>query len=258
MSKTLRKKSAMKEASSVEDFYNEEYYRRFRFGFSSETRSDHKRISELLSFEIGDSVLEIGCGFGMLLKKIPLRQKIGIELSEVPIKECQKQGLSIIKANVEEGIPFREGCFDIVIMNEVLEHFNTPKNVLRECVRILKTNGKILITTPIYHCFTRRIGGKSHFSEMTVKGAVDLIQKSGFKIITHEANGIFFLHPFLEYFLFKPFRFLQKIQSGINITLNRGHKLADSTFLKPLGWYRRKLLWLGLSQLILAQKSSYK
>ena len=42
------------------DLYNQKYYEELEFGLKSETRSDHKRILELLNVGATDRVLEIG------------------------------------------------------------------------------------------------------------------------------------------------------------------------------------------------------
>lgn len=236
------------------NLYTRQYYRRFKFGFQSEKRADHKEILKLLKIKNKDQVLEIGCGFGVLLNKIPSMNKKGIEISQIALRECQKRGLTVVKADAEKGIPLKANTFDIVILNEVIEHFKNPKFVLDECFRVLRKKGRLVITTPVYHLLTKKMAGKeSHFSEMTVCQIQTLINKTGFKILNHEVSGIFFLYPILELFLFKPFRFFQ--QKGIGIkTIDKGHQLADQTFLKPLACYRKRFLSWGQNQLILASK----
>lgn len=50
-----------------------------------------------------------------------------------------------------DNIPIKDGNFDMVILAEVLEHLENPIDVLKECKRILKTNGKIIITIPFLY-----------------------------------------------------------------------------------------------------------
>ncbi len=106
--------------------YGQKYYKEYEFGFKAEGRSDHERILELLKVKAQDRVLEIGCGFGVLLKRIPSEKKTGIETNDEAIEECRKRGLSVIKTNAEKGLPFKGSSFDIVIMNEVIEHLKNP------------------------------------------------------------------------------------------------------------------------------------
>ena len=45
-------------------------------------------------------------------------------------------------------LPFGEGAFDVVLCTEVLEHLHTPAAALAEMYRVLKPDGKLLLTTP--------------------------------------------------------------------------------------------------------------
>jgi methionine biosynthesis protein MetW len=237
--------------------YDQKYYKKHKFVFSAEERSDHKRILELLKPKSSDKVLEIGCGFGILLKKIPSKKKIGIELNDFAIKECLKRGINVIKANVEKGLPFRDSSFDIIIMNEVISHLRNPMFVLKECFRILTPKGKIIMTAPVRSIFFHNIS-ETHLSEMTIRELKELVQQCGFKVLSHEVCGISFLYPLMENFLFKPFRFLKYIlgrrQEKTVKLIDSCRGLVDKTFLKPLSLYRKCFLILGLNQLIIAQK----
>ncbi|MFZ5366163.1 MAG: class I SAM-dependent methyltransferase [Patescibacteria group bacterium] len=237
--------------------YNQKYYEEHEYSYRTKERTDIKRILELLKFKESDRVLEIGCGFGVLLKKIPSQKKIGIETNDFAIRECCKKGLKVLKADVEEGIPFKDSLFDIVIMNEVISHLRNPKLALNESYRVLKFKGRIILTAPVRSIFFHDIS-ETHLSEMSIKELRKLVENSGFKVLTHEVCGISFLHPLMENLLFKPFRFLRSIfirkQEKAVELIDSCHSLADRTILKPLSGYRKYFLRLGLNQLILAQK----
>ncbi len=249
------KKDFMKDNSNL---YNQNYYLELEYGFKAENRSDHKRILELLRVKPKDRVLEIGCGFGVLLKKIPSEKKEGIETNDVAIEECRKRGLLVTKANAEKGLLFKDSSFDIVIMNEVIEHFKNPERILKECYRVLSPKGKVIITTPVRSIFVRNLSN-THFSEMTVKEIRELLHNCGFKILSHEVSGISFIYPILENIAFKPFRFLKHIlkrrrkKEGVKL-IDSFHGVVDYTILKPFSNYRRYVLNLGQTQLILAEK----
>lgn len=241
------------------DLYNKKYYSIQGYGFAADERSDHKRILELLKIKKNDKVLEIGCGLGVLLKKVPSKKKIGIETNDYAIKESRRRGLSVIKTDAEKGMAFKDSSFDAIIMNEVIEHLKKPKFVLKECFRILSPGGKIIITTPVKSFFAHDLT-ESHFSEMTLNEFKKLVKECGFDVITQEVNGISFLYPLLENVFFKPFRLLryffvknEKAAKTVGM-IDSCHGLADKTLLKPLNRYRNFFLQLGLQQLILAKK----
>jgi len=239
------------------DLYGQKYFEEHEFSYRDENREDIKRILELLGVKKSDRVLEIGCGLGVLLSKIPSKKKIGIEISDFAIKECQKKGLNVAKVNAEKELPFRDSSFDIVIMNEVISHLKNPEFVLRECYRILEPGGKIILTAPVRSLFFYNIS-TTHIHEMNTRELKTLLEESGFTILVHEVCGISFLYPLLENIFFKPFRFLRKVlgkkeKNGVRL-IDSCHSFADKTILKPLGIYRKFLLNLGTNQLVLGEK----
>lgn len=47
-----------------------------------------------------------------------------------------------------ENIPVVNSTYDNVLLCEVLEHLEKPENVLKECCRVLKPGGKLIISVP--------------------------------------------------------------------------------------------------------------
>ncbi len=102
----------------------------------------------------GKRVLDCGCGNGYLLEKIskksPNAELYGIEIVKEFVDETNKKLGS--KAKVRVGstyeIPFENEYFDIIIMTEVVEHLKEPVKALKEVKRVLKTNGKLFMSTP--------------------------------------------------------------------------------------------------------------
>ncbi len=48
-------------------------------------------------------------------------------------------------------LPFQEGTFDTVIMNDFIEHVSRPEEALREALRVLKEDGAIYANFPPYY-----------------------------------------------------------------------------------------------------------
>jgi 2-polyprenyl-6-hydroxyphenyl methylase/3-demethylubiquinone-9 3-methyltransferase len=74
-----------------------------------------------------------------------------IELFIKETKErADKLDISLKECDLSKGrIPFDDNFFDVVMLNETLEHLNFhPKKVFFEIERILKPGGDILVTTP--------------------------------------------------------------------------------------------------------------
>ena len=105
-------------------------------------------------------VLDIGCGHGWyplhLIEKWQLKGHItGIDISSHNItlfqNEIKKRGysekLSASVANAEN-LPFPDNTFDIVYSTESLEHIESTDKFFSEAGRVLKSGGKLIITTP--------------------------------------------------------------------------------------------------------------
>jgi SAM-dependent methyltransferase len=97
------------------------------------------------------SVLEIGCGKGMLLNTIRelVHSATGIDTDPEAIALC-RASFPTINAQVASGdeIPFLPESFDIVLSFDVFEHIRDSDLHLREVRRVLKPDGHYLLQTP--------------------------------------------------------------------------------------------------------------
>jgi SAM-dependent methyltransferase len=248
--------SVKKVFKDPEKLYPQDYYNSLEYGFRNENRADHNRLLQLIDFKEGTRVLEIGCGFGILLSKIPSKRKVGIEINDTAVSKCLKKGLEVILyGEVEKKIPFADSSFDIVIMNEVIEHLKNPERVVRECHRVLGDAGVLAITTPNRSFLLKVYREPTHFSEMTIRQVRNLLVKNGFVVTTHEVSGFSFLLPLLEWFVFLPGRTLKKLISGKKRSIvDSIHKAADTSVLKIISTFRDWGLSCGVVQLIIARK----
>lgn len=107
----------------------------------------------------GNKILEVGCGRGYgassLIKAFPGSQVIGMDLLDTQIqKACyfhqatleKNNGLIFIEGKAEK-MPFCNSYFDCIISVEAAQHFSCIESFLLEANRVLKTSGRLLLTT---------------------------------------------------------------------------------------------------------------
>ncbi len=106
-------------------------------------KADNRRID----------LLDIGCGFyGRMLKQLApfINSGVGVD---VAVAESVKviPNIRIIEKAIEDSIRDFDGAsFDIVLLISVLEHIEDPLFILKECGRILKQGGFLLINVPTW------------------------------------------------------------------------------------------------------------
>jgi ubiquinone/menaquinone biosynthesis C-methylase UbiE len=97
-------------------------------------------------------VLDIGCGAGNFLAQIPISQKIGIDIAPTQLQFAKEStGADVLMADAGK-LPFRAASFDVVFCSEVIEHmpYASAEKMLTEIHRVLKPQGKLILTTPNY------------------------------------------------------------------------------------------------------------
>ncbi|MEN3036859.1 MAG: class I SAM-dependent methyltransferase [Candidatus Methanosuratincola petrocarbonis] len=63
------------------------------------------------------------------------------------MSHAKKLGLEVIGGNLEAA-EFPSRHFDAITMNHVIEHVPDPIGTLKECCRVLKPGGKLVVVTP--------------------------------------------------------------------------------------------------------------
>lgn len=99
--------------------------------------------------QIGLKLLDVGAMYGFFLFFARERglQVTGVELSEETPKFARSQGIDV-RSTTLAGAAFPDASFDLVTMNNVLEHTLSPLTDLQEAFRVLKPGGLIYVAVP--------------------------------------------------------------------------------------------------------------
>jgi len=95
------------------------------------------------------TVLDIGCGNGILTNRINREVVVGMDFANIPLRNVTKHAVC---ASVEK-LPFKPGVFDLILITEVLEHL--PEHVYVQALdEIVRLDAKyILISVPFNEDF---------------------------------------------------------------------------------------------------------
>ena len=144
-----------------------------------------RRVTRWLRDRTGPgSVLEIGCGPGLILEIFRQNgwRALGTERNENAAAEARLiPGVEVTSTGVE-GLP-QKAQFDLIVMFQVLEHLEDPVSVLRDCAQRLSLDGQIIINVPNFASWQARFAGPfwlhldvprhvSHFTPHSLQSAL--------------------------------------------------------------------------------------
>lgn len=105
-----------------------------------------------------DSVLDLGCGNGILLDSLLPRDgvTIGIDCSESMLQECKKKlsnkaRLADLRLGYMEHLPVGDETVDRAIAYMSLHHVPNPPEALKEVWRVLRPGGQLILVDLIKH-----------------------------------------------------------------------------------------------------------
>ncbi len=109
-----------------------------------------RRIWALLAPRAKDRVLEVGCGAGHLLARVPAGRRFGVDLAHVLLQRARGRlgaDAALAQGDAVE-LPFPSDTFERVYCSEVLEHLPDPAAALDEIRRVLKAGGVAVLSVP--------------------------------------------------------------------------------------------------------------
>jgi SAM-dependent methyltransferase len=132
--------------------------------------------NELKSY---NSIIEIGCGSGNLLKLFTIPTKFGVEPSE---KAAQHASLVANVRNIGFEQIYDEEEYDVVFSSCVIEHTVNPNEFLLKANSILNTNGLAIIGLPIQDAESFDVFFLDHLHHFTTNQFIHLCEKNGFEV----------------------------------------------------------------------------
>ena len=177
--------------------YEEDYYSgKAEYSYCDERRAKKyfnyvwdKRIEIIRKYVSSGNFLDIGSSFGGLLESASRYYKpFGIEVSGYASNYSKRIfGESIHNGTIHDH-PFSSDFFSVITMVELIEHIEDPAFAIKECYKLLKDGGVLLVQTANMNGLQARILGDKyayympgHISYFSAENLCDLLKKAGFK-----------------------------------------------------------------------------
>ena len=154
-----------------------------------------RTLDELFALAAPGSVLDVGCGEGVLTEqwadRISPGRIVGIDLEDPKLADewtgRRRPNLTFAPMEVER-LAFAEGEFELVAATEVLEHVTDPERALAEMARV--ASGHLLVSVPheplwralnmARGAYLRQLGNTpGHLNHWTRRSFVSLLGRYG-------------------------------------------------------------------------------
>jgi SAM-dependent methyltransferase len=146
---------------NLEPFYPARYRRYTRLALATLRALYRRRVRSWARLQRQPgAALELGCGDGFMLDALRRRgwRVVGVERSEEACAYARSElGLEVHAGGLDalDG----EHRFDLIILFQVLEHLPDPVATLRQCARLLKPGGTLVVGVPNRESWQARFAG---------------------------------------------------------------------------------------------------
>ncbi|MDH7475915.1 MAG: class I SAM-dependent methyltransferase [Microgenomates group bacterium] len=178
----------------INSLYQGDYYKNFQPYFSqlnNHRKYFKKQIKEIKKYFKTGKILDVGCALGPFLE-VGRRegfQAEGVEISDYAVAYCRKKNLTAYTGTIFS--IKKPNYYDIITAFELIEHEREPLKMLSAAYKLLKKNGLLVITTPNYDSFWRKIFGRfwigyrhrEHLFFFSPKTLTIILKKVGFRNI---------------------------------------------------------------------------
>jgi SAM-dependent methyltransferase len=117
-----------------------------------------RQVMNLKAQPEGGRLLDVGCGSGGFLESMSLLgwDAVGVEVDPMAVKAAQDKKLRVHLGDLEAQ-NFPDNMFDVIVLQHVIEHLHDPIGLLKECRRLLKSGGRLILITPNVQSWGHRL-----------------------------------------------------------------------------------------------------
>jgi glycosyltransferase involved in cell wall biosynthesis len=158
-----------------------------------------RRYRIIMSFvEMGDTILDIGCGSSRIIQQLP--GAIGLDIMLKKLRYLRGRGIRLAKADIGS-LPFKNDSFSLVICSQVIEHVPPAPEIYSEINRVLRGDAILIIGTPDYGRRSWRVieyfyqmllpgaYAEQHITHYTQESLENTLRDNGFKVLERRYVG---------------------------------------------------------------------
>jgi SAM-dependent methyltransferase len=155
----------------------------------------HDTVEKIMKDEPRGKVLDIPAGSGALGGRL---KELGFEVFCCDLYPAifKLPEIDIRQGDLDKALPYEDGSFDHIVCVEGLEHIENPANAIREFSRLLKTQGRLIVSVPNIMNIEERLkwlftGYTSHFKPISQAAAADIREQlNGMEELALHVNPI--------------------------------------------------------------------
>ncbi len=114
--------------------------------------AERERLARVRGVVPSGTLLDVGCSTGTFLSVArECFQVTGVEPDPATSTQAQAKGLDVLVGSVKDVVP-PVGGFDAVTMFHVIEHLDSPQELIGTVRRLVRAGGVVVIETPTVDC----------------------------------------------------------------------------------------------------------
>ena len=136
------------------------------------------------------TVLDLGAGYGDLLKHLSARKKYGIEMNPLLVEEWGNEIEALVQSALDS-FPLADGFINVVFASNFFEHFviEDCQKILGEVRRVLDASGRLIVIQPNMRLqLGRYFDDYTHKTPFTEISFSDFLESLGWGILRREAR----------------------------------------------------------------------
>jgi 2-polyprenyl-3-methyl-5-hydroxy-6-metoxy-1,4-benzoquinol methylase len=191
-------------ARSVRRSYAETADHEYMREDASRSINAHMSLHTIKRHARGGRLLDVGCATGYFLNAARIDfEVVGVEPSSWAADYARSRLHLDVMAGHIESVDLPLGTFDVITMNDVIEHFSDPKVALQRAATLLRPGGILYLVTPdIGSLSARLMRGRwwglrpahlYYFSRRTLSA---LLEQCGFEVARARSFGRIFTYGY--------------------------------------------------------------